>query len=83
MGRVNPFYKQGHAPAGCVAFRVSARISERGCRINRQYPLARHNAPKTFRSLGLQGENYPATSTDGPHRMTRAWDFAQDEFTGL
>jgi hypothetical protein len=24
MGRVNPFYKQGHAPAGCVAL-VEAR----------------------------------------------------------
>ena len=24
MGRANPFYKQGHAPAGCVVFYMPA-----------------------------------------------------------
>jgi hypothetical protein len=30
MGRTNPFYKQGHALAGGVAFYMTARISARG-----------------------------------------------------
>jgi len=30
MGRTNPFYRQGHALAGGVAFYMTARISARG-----------------------------------------------------